>query len=347
MKTQIRSGSDKVLVCPTFCRRKNIAQIEMLVKQIIKGSLTYVPGLYKLLRQKKMGGSTSAQYCYEVWIKHLTFLNHSGLNGVPGSVAELGPGDTIGVGLCALLSGSDKYTGLDVYPFSSVEENLKCLDILVGLFESRAPCPGPSWPDYQEYLDEYSFPSHILTDEVLNKALQPSRIRQIRNQIEVAGDATNGIDGSGPTISYIVPWNEKKVMRPESVDLIVSHSVLEHVADIQGTISACDSWLRPGGWMSHQIDFTSHGQTENWNGHWAISDFTWRLIIGRRQFLINREPISNIEEALANHDFQVEFSVRRNKPKSIDRTQLAPRFVGLSDDDFCCAEALIQTSKKS
>jgi len=294
-----------------------------------------------------MGGSTSAEYCYEVWIKHLTFLHQSGLNGVPGSVAELGPGDTIGVGLCALLSGADNYTGLDVYPFSSVEENLKCLDILVRLFDSKAPCPGPSWPDYQEYLDERSFPSHILTEEVLENALQPSRIHQIRNQIELAGDATDETNHAGPTISYIVPWDEKQVMRPESVDLIISHSVLEHVADIEGTISACNSWLRPGGWMSHQIDFTSHGQTDNWNGHWAISDLTWRLIIGRRQFLINREPVSKIEEALANHNFQVEFSIRRNKPNSIGRKQLAPRFIELSDDDFCCAEALIQTSKNN
>ena len=292
-----------------------------------------------------MGGSTSAEYCYEVWIKHLTFLRQSGLIGIPRSVAELGPGDTIGVGLCALLSGSDKYTGLDVYPFSSVEDNLECLEILVELFNSKTPCSGPSWPDYQEYLDERAFPSHILTEEVLRNSLQPRRIRQIRNQIRLAGDKTKTIDHSGPTISYIVPWNEKQNMNLNSIDLIISHSVLEHVADIEGTISACSSWLRSGGWMSHQIDFTSHGQTDNWNGHWAISDFTWRLIIGRRQFLINREPVSKFEEALAKYDFQINLRIQRNKENSIDRNQLARRFAELSDNDFCCAEVLIQASK--
>ena len=319
----------------------------MLAKQIIKGTLTYVPGLYKLLRRKQMGGSISAEYCYEIWIKHLTFLRQSGLEGIPSSVAELGPGDTIGVGLCALLSGSDRYTGLDIHPFSSVEENLKCLDILVELFASQTPCPGPSWPDYQDYLDERSFPSHILTQEVLSNSLLPRRIRQIRNQIEIAGDTTKRNDHSGPAISYIVPWNEKQNINPNSVDLIISHSVLEHVTDIDGTINACNNWLRAGGWMSHQVDFTSHGQTDNWNGHWAISDFTWRLIIGRRQFLINREPVSKIKEALARHDLQVMFCIQRNKPNSIKRDQLAPRFRELSDDDFCCAEALIQTIKKN
>ena len=233
-----------------FTDRNSILSIEMITKQL-KGILTYVPGLYRLLRQKKLGGSTSAAYCYEVWIKHITLLNQSGLNGVPKSVAELGPGDTIGVGLCALLSGSEKYTGLDVYSFSSVQENLECLDALVELFESKSPCPGPSWPDYQEYLDERSFPSHILTPEILSHTLRPARIRQIRDQIELAAEASIDNEYSGPVIDYIVPWNEKRNMKPGSVDLIISHSVLEHVADIEHTIEACHCWLRPGGCMSH------------------------------------------------------------------------------------------------
>ena len=311
----------------------------------MKGILTYVPGLYRLLRQKKVGGSASAEYCYEVWIKHITLLHQSGLNGIPNSVAELGPGDTIGIGLCALLSGSEKYTGLDVYPFSSVQENLGCLDTLVELFKSKAPCPGPSWPDYQEYLDERSFPSHILTPEILSHTLRPERVRQIRDQIELAAEASIDTDDSGPVIDYIVPWNEKQNMKPNSVDLIISHSVLEHVADIEHTIEACASWLRPDGWMSHQIDFKSHGLTDEWNGHWTISDFTWRLIKGRRPFLINREPTSKIEEELARHDFQVKLRLQRDKKNSIDRAQLAPRFRGLSETDFSCAEIFVQSRK--
>jgi len=318
----------------------------MLAKQIIRGALTYIPGLYELLRRKNMGGSTSAEYCYEVWIKHLTFLNQSGFVGVPNSVAELGPGDTIGVGLCALLSGSENYAGLDVYPFSSVDNNLECLDVLVKMLASRTPCRGPSWPSYQDYLDERSFPSHILTEEILSRTLRPKRIQQIQNQIEQAANNSIKNDQFGPSISYIVPWNEKRNVQPNSIDLIISHSVLEHVADIESTISACDLWLRPGGWMSHQIDFTSHGFFDEWNGHWAISDFIWRLIVGRRQFLINREPASKTEEALARHDFQVRFRTQRNRRNSIKREQLAPRFEGLSESDFCCSEILIQSSKK-
>jgi len=317
----------------------------MPIKQIVKGTLTYVPGLYQLLRRKKVGGSTSAAYCYEVWIKHITFLQESGLQGVPNSIAELGPGDTIGVGLCALLSGAEEYTGLDVYPFSSVEQSLQCLDELVEMFRSRSPCAGPSWPDYQEHLDDKSFPSHILTPEVLDRTLHPDRIQQIRRQIKMAAETDAESGAAGPAIRYIVPWNEKKNVQPGSIDLIVSHSVLEHVNDIDGTFRACDSWLKNGGWMSHQIDFTSHGLTEEWNGHWAISDLAWRLILGRRQFLINREPTSRIEGSIADTGFKVRLRLQRNKDRSITRNRLAPRFRSLSDSDFECAETFIQCTK--
>jgi SAM-dependent methyltransferase len=322
-----------------------MSNIQTITLQVVKGIITYIPGVYSVLRRKKMGGTASAEYCYEVWIKHITFLYESGLSGIPKSVAELGPGETIGVGLCALLSGSGRYTGLDVYPYSNVNANLECFDALVEMFKSRHPCTKPSWPDYQQYLDQRSFPSHVLTDNRLDLALRPERIQLIRNQIERAADLSISTDRTGPNIYYIAPWYDKQHVKPDSVDLIISHSVLEHVVDIDRTIEACSSWLRPGGWISHQIDFSSHGLTDEWNGHWAISDFVWKLIIGRRQFLINREPVSRVEDAHSKNDFQVVFSKRRNKDNSINRARLAPQFRRLSASDFSCAEILIQSRK--
>lgn len=314
----------------------------MTAVQVIKGIATYIPGLYKLMRQKNTGGSTTARYCYEVWIKHLTFLGQSGLTEIPGSVAELGPGDTIGVGLCALLSGSERYTALDVYPYASVQENLHCLDELIQLFQSRTPCAGPSWPDYQQFLDDRSFPGHILTDQILDRALRPERIQKIREQISSAAEPSKPSDKNGPIIDYIVPWHEKQNIRPDSTDLIISQSVLEHVVDIDEAIEACKLWARSGSWMSHQVDFTSHGHTTEWNGHWAISDFLWRLIVGRRQFFINREPVSTLDAAFEKNGFREIFRRQRNKKPSINRSKLATRFRGMSNSDFECAELLIQ-----
>jgi hypothetical protein len=53
---------------------------------------------------------------------------------MPESVAEFGPGDSLGVGLAALLSGSNRYSALDVHRDGSTERTLRIFDELVALF---------------------------------------------------------------------------------------------------------------------------------------------------------------------------------------------------------------------
>ena len=50
-------------------------------------------------------------------------------------------------------------------------------------------------------------------------------------------------------------------------------------------------WLRPGGVMSHQIDFSCPGGVP-WNHHWAYGPFAWKLIRGNRPYYVNRVPLS-------------------------------------------------------
>jgi len=94
------------------------------------------------------------------------------------------------------------------------------------------------------------------------------------------------------TITYAAPWSDAAVIEPGSIDVVISHAVLEHVVDLEGTYRALSLWLKAGGMMSHQIDFTSHGTAERWNGYRAYSEFLWKMIAGRRPYLINREPCS-------------------------------------------------------
>ena len=184
-----------------------------------------------------------AGYNYSVWLKHLAFLTRSGAEPViPETMAELGPGDSIGVGIAALLSGVERYYALDVQRYTNVEQNLAMLDNLVELFRSRKPCPSKGWPDFGFVLDEDGFPSSILTDERLERALEPKRIADIRTNIEQLDRA------SGPYIEYHVPWTESGIIREETVDLILSHSVLEHIVDLETTYDACRRWLCPGCW---------------------------------------------------------------------------------------------------
>ena len=80
---------------------------------LIKGMGTYLPGITRFI-QKKSGatvGTSSARYCYSVWLRHLVIAYKNGFVEHPKVVAELGPGDSLGIGLSALISGADAYYG--------------------------------------------------------------------------------------------------------------------------------------------------------------------------------------------------------------------------------------------
>src|SRR5438309_1847591 len=85
-----------------------------MLPHIAKGLLTYIPPA-NAARQRRAstGGTGSARYCYSVWMKHLTTVQHRGFRIGGSVIAELGPGDTLGTGIAALLSGADRYIALD------------------------------------------------------------------------------------------------------------------------------------------------------------------------------------------------------------------------------------------
>ena len=305
------------------------------LKPVAKGLATMVPGLHRLLAGSGGGSTDSADYCYGVWLKHMTFLWHSGTRGMPSSVAELGPGESLGVGIAALLSGVSRVYGLDAVAYGSTEKNLRMLDEMVERFARRAPRPTRGWPDFDAYLDSNLFPSHILTDEVLQRTLAPRRIAAIR-------DAIAHPDKDGDlVVKYIVPWTAENALASSSVDLIYSHSVLEHVVDVPLTLRCCFAWLRPGGRMSHQIDFTSHGITKAWNGHWQYPEWLWRIIVGGRPYLINRLPASAQARMLEATGFRIELDLRARRQDGI-RTSFG---AGVPQEDVTCSSMFVQALK--
>jgi hypothetical protein len=137
------------------------------------------------------------------------------------------------------------------------------------------------------------------------------------------------------------------VIEPQSVDVILSHAVLQSVLDLDRTYAALGAWLKPGGFMSHQIDFTSFRTSREWNGHWSYSDPIWRLIVGKRPYLINREPHSTHVRLLGEHGFAVLCDLQHQRHEhGIARSQLSPRWAHIADDDFKCAGAFVQARKR-
>lgn len=119
-------------------------------------------------------------------------------------------------------------------------------------------------------------------------------------------------------------WRDaRKVVAAGEADLVFSHVVLSVVEDQEAFYQCCALWLKPGGWMSHQIDFSSLGVANEWNGHLLHGEAPWRIIVGQRPFFVNRERLS----------------------RHLTLMRLAPRWREMSDDDFTCATAFIAARK--
>jgi hypothetical protein len=264
----------------------------------------------------------------------------NGMTAHPRVVAELGPGDSLGVGLAALVSGADRYHAFDVVRHAQVKRNLAVLDELVALFKSRADIPGEAeFPEVQPLLPSYGFPHHVLGDQQLAAALADDRLARIR-------DGVQNQNQPGSMIDYRTRWFDDKAIERESIDLLFSQAVLEHVDDLAGSYRAMRLWIKPGGVLSHQIDFRCHNTARAWNGHWRYSDAVWTLIRGRRSYLLNREPYSTHLRLLAENGFALMGGRTVEADSQIARDNLAPRFRHLTDRDLTTASALIQASPR-
>lgn len=314
----------------------------MNIKPLLKGIASYIPGS-SMFASKGTGGTTSARYCYSVWLRHLTMANKNGLSTQLDAIAELGPGDSLGIGLAALICGANNYYALDIKKFANKERNIEIFNELVELFKKRENIPDKSeFPRVKPYLESYEFPEHILTKELLNYTLKEYRIESIKNSILNSGLG----DENNIKIYYFVPWNDPKIIKEESIDMIYSQAVMEYIDDLSFVYKTLYRWLKPNGFMSHEIDFTCGGTSREWNGHWAYPDIVWRLIKGKRSSMINRQPHSVHMNLLQELDFKIICDIKTKDTSGIKRESLAPRFKNMSNEDLITRSAFIQAVKR-
>lgn len=307
-----------------------------LLKQLLHGLSTFLPRGGAPLASP--GGNTqSARYCYAVWLRHLVLAGQHGLNTDPQVVSELGPGNSLGIGLAALISGAHTCYALDVVPHTNLASNLPVFDELCSLFEQRAPIPDQTeFPLLKPVLERYDFPTHLLDETRMATALSPARLQQLRAALQTPSP-------DGP-IQYQAPWDDPRVVRDGTVDMILSQAVLEHVDDLPHTYAAMARWLKPDGFMSHQIDFKCHGWAKQWNGHWCYGDLTWKVLRGKQTFAINRAPCSEHLKALNKSGMQVGYAQLATTESSLEPADLAARFRKMPQEDLVTCGAFIQAS---
>lgn len=307
-------------------------------KSLVRGLASICPIIYHLLPVRTGSNVNMARYCYAVWLRHLIKAHEAGMTNVPVTVAELGPGESLGVGLAALITGCEKYLAFDIVSFADLKDHQPLFDELVELFLSNAIMPSDE--EFPKLYPKVAFivqPQNIFGKKHWYHALASERIQQLRNRLFV--------DVSDCPISYVVPWTGKDQVQPCSVDLILSHAVLEYIENLSDTHRILFSWLKPGGFASHQIDLSAHQTANRWNGHLTYPSFVWRLMRGCQPYWLNRftcgyhlENITNVGFCIRRFD-----SVRRNS--DVRRKELASNFQEMSDDDLCVANAFIQVQK--
>ena len=307
------------------------------IRETAKGQLYRVPGYAALVNASRRlrPRLATARYCYSVWLRHLVAAHENGLEPKLGVVLELGPGDSIGAGLAALLSGAERYVVVDWVRYTNMASNLEVLEQLLTLFRNQAPIPDDSeFPYLYPKLRHYAFPT-----ELIAKPPAESKMERLRQALVQP-------DSERSCIRYFAPYNHDDVVIAGGADIVFSQAVMEHVDDPESIHGAIYGWLRRGGIASHVIDYRCHATSSRWNGHWAYSEAAWRLIRGKKPYLLNRMPHSGHRQLLIECHFDIVTEVRRKAASEIHRAELAPAFRSMSDDDLTTTGALLQAIKR-
>lgn len=134
-------------------------------------------------------------------------------------VLEYGPGDVLGVALLVYAHGADFVQCVDRFP------------------------------------REKATPENIETYRRLLDGLDGERRERANGAFNVYGDPSSGLDERRVRYS-VMP--DGLIDQPDSFDLVISRSVLEHVNCLDKTMADMAAALRRGGLAIHKVDLKSH-----------------------------------------------------------------------------------------
>lgn len=300
-----------------------------------------LPWLYKKIRHST-GGTDSALYCYGVWLRHLKLLHkYTGLTEIPKTIFEVGPGDSIGTGLAAMLCGSDEYYAYDVVDFTDIEKNLIIFDELLKFFKNKRVMPKKEFPNMMPRMENLDFPSDILTEDLLKRTLDPERIERIRNVIK------NHEEKSPSEIKINLYFGVRfKDLLSLKIDFIFSQGAMQYIDDVDEYYSLFYKILPPGGLVSTQMGFASTKTGDAWYDHWTYSDMEWKIISGKKICMISRRSYTEHVEGLKRNNLSLIKERVTRKNDIPDRKKLHGRFKELNDDDLAISSAYFLTKKQ-
>lgn len=281
------------------------------------------------------GGSSDGRYSYSVFCRHKVKLHEQlGLSHFP-TVCEFGPGDAITIGLLHLSTGSNRLLAFDGQRYLDRKKTATAYREAIQLLRSRAEIPHHDLPSVFPKLDDYRFPEYI------DGVTTPAEL-----DVEAMLDEA---DRSAPDsrVQYAAPYDMHHSEHFDTVDLITSQAVLEHVKDMAGHYKFQHGLLKSGGVALHQIDFKAHGTSLLWNGHWGYSPSEYERVMKAYTFRwINRLPLGRhlaLAEEAGFAVVDVERNIRRD---GISRGEVSAEFADITDADLVTSSALVILRKK-
>ena len=307
---------------------------EVAIKPLAKGIGSLV--LRNLRSTHQETGTLSALRSVSLFARHYVSIRRYLGDCRIDTMAELGPGSSLGVGFSALLSGVERYVGLDLQVHRSSAHDARMLEEVrdVLLNRSRLTDLTEQGVLFFPRIDSDLFWREV--DSAASIALASDRIDDLR--AELAG-------GFGPRIRYVAPWSNSGALPAGSIDWLMSHSVMEHVDDLAETYRSIYRWLKPGGLATHLIDFQSHFLTKHWNGHWTVRPGTWAMVRGRRPYLINRAWREKHLSLMREIGFEILEEVTHARDDGLPRRTFLPPFSGMPPGDGEAAMTFVVARK--
>lgn len=246
--------------------------------------------------------AANLQYPIDVFLKHFASASTLLPGGVIGKdVLEIGPGGSVGPALLFMLSGARTAACVDAVPWARlVQANADELygGIIRLVARDHAEVIAPTYAE-QAQADPVGLSRELLA-----------------------------------RISYWAPRDVANTgLSAESVDLVYSQAVLEHVLLPDVALGEFARLLRSGGVASHEIDLRDHRDFARPLEFLRYSDRVWRMASSNSaNYVRNRWRRSDYEAACARHGLQV-VSVTSTRHYPVDeqqRSSFHPRYRTLS-----------------
>lgn len=266
----------------------------LFVKSFIKGLLTFIPGVNLLLEKKRrrsLHSGSMAEFCYTFWLSILVFVEENNAKINLTNIGEIGAGGSLGIGFCALLTGTQKYYALEINTSIDIEKNIRLLDEILILFKNKTPI-SKEFKQINVQIKNHDFPEALIKPNFYQNEL----VNNLKNVLK------DGIVNN-EYIQIINKWEESTSL---NLNFVFSRAVMEHVKNPLEVYQAIHHHLLESTYMLHDIELHSHEITRKPNGHYNIQPKAWFIIFGKRGYFLNRWTLSDHIIAIEKCNFSIE-----------------------------------------